>query len=388
MSQEVSPGGTAVAAKKKATANGEETLTQQAAAETSRKLDAKPKRANRGKKLLLAGIGGGMALLLGIILVLTLRHGTLVVEIDEKLGKDVQVAVSQGGEKVQLVDAKSGWTLSLTAGKYDVAVQGGDDQFQLDSESVTVTHGGQVKVKVTLKPVSPAVAPLPVVGSLVGPDGKWNLPRGLHLPPSPLSTPRKPKNFRRHGPSTSACRSSMTNSIGMKLVLIPPGEFMMGSPKDLIEEELKTPGIDSLVQGQVCRRGTTAPGADHQAVLLGDLRGDAGRIPACHGRQPQQVLGHGQGKDKVSRSGHEAVSGGECIVGRCGGVLPEAIGFAGGEGGRATVSSAIGGAVGVCVPRREHGSVQFQFGPQWNSSRSTRSTSSPTTGGSAVIPAG
>ena len=29
----------------------------------------------------------------------------------------------------------------------------------------------------------------------------------------------------------------MTNSIGMKLVLIPPGEFMMGSPKELIETE-------------------------------------------------------------------------------------------------------------------------------------------------------
>ena len=29
------------------------------------------------------------------------------------------------------------------------------------------------------------------------------------------------------------------NSIGMKLVLIPPGEFQMGSPKELIEEELR-----------------------------------------------------------------------------------------------------------------------------------------------------
>ena len=88
------------------------------------------KRASRSKKLLLAGIGGGgMALLLGIVLAITFHHGTLVVEIDEKLGKDVQVAVSQGGEKVQLVDAKSGWTLSLGAGKYDLAVQGGDDKF-------------------------------------------------------------------------------------------------------------------------------------------------------------------------------------------------------------------------------------------------------------------
>ena len=30
----------------------------------------------------------------------------------------------------------------------------------------------------------------------------------------------------------------VTNSIGMKLALIPPGEFMMGSPEELIEEEL------------------------------------------------------------------------------------------------------------------------------------------------------
>ena len=36
----------------------------------------------------------------------------------------------------------------------------------------------------------------------------------------------------------------ITNSIGMKLVLIPPGEFMMGSPDALIGEELRTHGSD------------------------------------------------------------------------------------------------------------------------------------------------
>jgi serine/threonine protein kinase len=115
--------------------------------------------AARRRPLLLLGIGGGLVVLLVVVLVLSLRQGTLVVEIDEQLGKDVQVAVSQGGEKVQVADAKSGWTLSLDAGKYDLAVQAGDDQFQLDSQSVTVTHGGQVKVKVTLKPPVLAVAP-------------------------------------------------------------------------------------------------------------------------------------------------------------------------------------------------------------------------------------
>ncbi len=36
-----------------------------------------------------------------------------------------------------------------------------------------------------------------------------------------------------------------TNSIGMKLVLIPPGEFQMGSPKELIEEESRLHGGDA-----------------------------------------------------------------------------------------------------------------------------------------------
>ena len=36
--------------------------------------------------------------------------------------------------------------------------------------------------------------------------------------------------------------AEITNSIGMKLVLIPSGEFMMGSTKELIEEELKAHG--------------------------------------------------------------------------------------------------------------------------------------------------
>ena len=38
--------------------------------------------------------------------------------------------------------------------------------------------------------------------------------------------------------------AEITNSIGMKLALIPSGEFQMGSTKELIEEELKAHGDD------------------------------------------------------------------------------------------------------------------------------------------------
>jgi formylglycine-generating enzyme required for sulfatase activity len=155
----------------------------------------------RRKPLVLAGIAGGLVLLLGIVLTLTLRHGTLTVEIDEQLGKDVQVAVSQGGQQVQVADAKSGWTLGLRPGEYDVAVQGGDDQFQLDPQSITVTRGEQVKVRVTLKPPPLAVAPFDEKHARKYQQA-WA--RYLRLP------------------------VEITNSIGMKLVLIPPGEFTMG----------------------------------------------------------------------------------------------------------------------------------------------------------------
>ncbi len=121
---------------------------------------ARPKTGKDYKKFIQGTVGAAcLVLLFGIIMVLTLPHGTLVVEIDENLGKDVQVAVSQGGQKVQVADAKSGWTLSLSAGTYDLAVKGGDDQFLLDSHTITVTRGGQAKVKVTLKPAPLAVAP-------------------------------------------------------------------------------------------------------------------------------------------------------------------------------------------------------------------------------------
>ena len=86
----------------------------------------------------------------------------------------MQVAVSQGGQKVPVADARSGWTLGLDAvntilpsrrekGTGPICRLGpegashkldlspfpfGNDDFQLDAQSVTVTHGGQVKVKV------------------------------------------------------------------------------------------------------------------------------------------------------------------------------------------------------------------------------------------------
>ena len=64
--------------------------------------------------------------------------------------------------------------------------------------------------------------------------------------------------------------------VKLEMVLIPAGEFLMGSP-------------DSDKDAQ--RREAAAPGSDHQAVLPGQVSGDAGAVGSGHGQQPEPLQG-------------------------------------------------------------------------------------------------
>ncbi len=91
--------------------------------------------------------------LLGIVFTLWTKEGTLEIVTDDP---NVQVAVRQNGEVVEVVDAKSGWRISLKSGEYELAPQGSTDEFQLDKNFILVKRGDTVKVTVTLKrPNSP-----------------------------------------------------------------------------------------------------------------------------------------------------------------------------------------------------------------------------------------
>ena len=75
---------------------------------------------------------------------------------------------------------------------------------------------------------SQAAPALPVVSSFVGADGNWKLPAGT---PSPAVAPFDAKEAKEHQEAWAkhlGVPVELTNSIGMKLVLIPPGEFQMG----------------------------------------------------------------------------------------------------------------------------------------------------------------
>ena len=224
------------------------------------------------------------------------------------------------------------------------------------------------KFPISPPPASPAAnpqSPIPPLATspFIGPDGKWKLPPGAPPPAVAPFDATKAKEHQAAWAKHLGVPVEITNSIGMKLVLIPPGEFMMGSPKELIEEELRDRAM-RVVHVLSAERGATAPGADHPAVLLGDVFGDAGGIPAGHGHEPQRVLGHRQEERRCRRSGHEAfpvetVSWDDAVeFCRRLSEMPEEK-----SAGR-RVPAAIGGTVGICVPCGEHGPVRFQFGRQ------------------------
>jgi serine/threonine protein kinase len=102
----------------------------------------------------LAGIGA-----LAAVFLLQTPQGSVTVEIDPELGKDVTVTVSGDGQRIKLNDA-SGWEVSLREGTYDVDMSGSADRLKLSRETVTIRRGETEVVRVTLKP-EPVAEALP-----------------------------------------------------------------------------------------------------------------------------------------------------------------------------------------------------------------------------------
>ena len=101
----------------------------------------------------------------------------------------------------------------------------------------------------------------------------------------------------------------------MKLVLIPPGEFTMGSPKELIEEELKAHGDDKGYKERLPGEGPQHRVRITKPFYLGTYLVTQAEYQRVMGVNPSEFSATGQQQRPSSRSGHEAVSGGVRIVG-------------------------------------------------------------------------
>jgi formylglycine-generating enzyme required for sulfatase activity len=138
--------------------------------------------------LLVAAAVFGILLLLGVIIYLATDKGRIKIVVN-----DPKAAVKVDGEAVRI--EAPGAPITLRAGTHELEVKWGDGEFK--TRTFVVHRGDNEDLRVEYEPTR---------------NRKLQAPPG----PVPASAPEAPK--------------VITNTIGMKLVLIPAGEFLMGSP--------------------------------------------------------------------------------------------------------------------------------------------------------------
>ncbi len=152
---------------------------------------APPRRWRR----LVAVAAAGALLLAALLTIIIIRLGKPEdgVVVIETVDPDVELTFTGGGRDFLVKDKKTGDEIQLPLGSYQVALKG-KQGLKLETREFTVKRGDKPLVRVTWKET----------------DGPG---RQQENGASPLKTP-----------------TTYVNSIGMKMVLIPSGRFMMGSP--------------------------------------------------------------------------------------------------------------------------------------------------------------
>ena len=152
--------------------------------------------------------GGAVLMLLAIVLYIHTNHGLVKIEISDPKAK---VEVKVDGETITIAAVPD--LLTLRVG--DHAIQVVSDRFATVTQSFTVRRGALEVVRVTLEPKADpplAVAPFDAAQAKQNQEA-WAKHLGIPI--------------------------EQTNSIGMKLTLIPPGEFLMGSTPEEIAAEIE-----------------------------------------------------------------------------------------------------------------------------------------------------
>jgi formylglycine-generating enzyme required for sulfatase activity len=130
-------------------------------------------------------------------------------------------------------------------------------------------------------------------------DGKWLTSLGV---PSPAVSPFDGKEAREYQQAWAAYLGipmEITNSIGMQMVLIPPGEFEMGSKQDAIDEEAKRPNIEQQYLERLPMEGPRHRVRLSRAFYLGKYEVTQQEYQSVMGKNPSEFSEAGKSKDQV-----------------------------------------------------------------------------------------
>ena len=183
------------------------------------------KRPEMDKKqqIILGSVAAGicfLVLLFGVVFMMRTPEGTLVVEINEPDAK-VEVLDEQGKVEITRKGEKGKLSISVDPGKHRLKVE--KDGFELFTTEFEIESGGKKAIVAKLEPVRT------LEDTEYRP--KFLSPKTTQPPPAIAPfTPAQAKQHQKAWADHLKVPVEFSNSIGMKMVLIPAGEFMMGSP--------------------------------------------------------------------------------------------------------------------------------------------------------------
>ena len=210
---------------------------------------AKPAKLSR-QRILVASAAAAtfLVLLFGVVFMLRTPEGTLVVTVNQP---DARVSVDDGKvtltapgqEPVQIEVAEGQHTLKVTKGGFETftdrfSVKSGDRKV-LDVKLLPKPVGQSSRVRETHQVESTSRPPNGAFHAPYSPTpdpAAWKAILPADAPAAAMA-PFDAATAKKHQEAWAEYLDvpvETTNSIGMKLVLIPPGEFVMGSPEEEI----------------------------------------------------------------------------------------------------------------------------------------------------------
>jgi tRNA A-37 threonylcarbamoyl transferase component Bud32 len=111
-------------------------------------------RAGVPWEMLLAGLLFLAAAALGVIFLFQTPQGTIIVEAPDDVSQDLKIQATANGD-VQIADAASNWRIMVKEGRWDLQVQGGQNQFEVSPNQLTVSRGTEARAKITRSAAKP-----------------------------------------------------------------------------------------------------------------------------------------------------------------------------------------------------------------------------------------
>ncbi|MCY2994967.1 MAG: bifunctional serine/threonine-protein kinase/formylglycine-generating enzyme family protein [Planctomycetota bacterium] len=233
------------------------------------------------RRVLVAGAVVGTSLLLaGIVLLLQTKQGTVRIEINDPA---VEVLVDGEGATIKGAQPQE---IKLEPGQHGLRIKYGPLDFETDK--FILSRGDTITLKVELLPASVQVV-------------KGDTPLGAR--PLPAIAPFKAQQARDYQEAWAKHLDvpvEYANTLGMQFILIPPGEFTMGSTPTEIEEALKVAGDNKDWQEKIKSEAPQHKVILTQPIYLGIHEVTQAQYEKVMGKNPSHFAATGPGKDAVA----------------------------------------------------------------------------------------